>query len=378
MPVGIMLDEQMPQKSRCIRCNTCDGFPCLVRAKADAHVVCVMPALEHPNVELLTNAYVARLETSASGREVPKVIVEHKGEHVAYSADVVVSSCGAINSAALLLRSANDKHPNGLANSSDMVGRMKLGDEAIELSEYLAPQGRPIPVDSHSNDRWFQHIAIIVNDMDRAYTWLRQHKVQHASTGPQRLPDWNPNAGGIQAFYFKDPDWHALEILQFPDGKGDPKWHRKSDKLFLGIDHTAIVVADTDTSLKFYRGILGLRIAGTSENYGTEQEHLNNVFGARLRITSLHAAEGPGIEFLEYLAPRDGRPYPDDAKANDLLHWQTKLVTHNTEARAQRVGLGEYKLLSPGTVTISSNHLGFHKAITVRDPDGHVIQIVEK
>lgn len=184
--------------------------------------------------------------------------------------------------------------------------------------------------------------------------------------------------GGIQAFYFKDPDGHALEILQFPEGKGDPKWHRKSDKMFLGIDHTAIVVADTDTSLKFYRDLLGLQIAGTSENYGTEQEHLNNVFGARLRITSLHAAEGPGIEFLQYLTPRDGRPYPEDARANDLLHWQTKLLTHNTDAIAKRVGSGEYQLLSPGVVAISGNHLGFRKAITVRDPDGHVMQIVEK
>jgi len=270
------------------------------------------------------------------------------------------------------------EHLQGLFGLRMRVVRMKLGDEAIELTEYLAPQGRPIPADSRSHDRWFQHVALIVNDMDRAYAWLRQHKVQHASTGPQRLPDWNPNAGGIQAFYFKDPDGHALEILQFPEGKGDPKWHRKSDKMFLGIDHTAIVVADTDTSLKFYRDLLGLQIAGTSENYGTEQEHLNNVFGARLRITSLHAAEGPGIEFLEYLAPHDGRPYPEDARANDLLHWQTKLLTHNTEAMAKRVGSGEYKLLSPGAVAISRNHLGFRKAITVRDPDGHVMQIVEK
>jgi catechol 2,3-dioxygenase-like lactoylglutathione lyase family enzyme len=147
--------------------------------------------------------------------------------------------------------------------------------------------------------------------------------------------------------------------------------------MFLGIDHTAIVVADTDTSLKFYRDLLGLRIAGTSENYGSEQEHLNNVFGARLRITTLHAAEGPGIEFLEYLAPRDGRPYPADARANDLLHWQAKLLTHNTEAMVNRAR-GEYTLLSPRAVTISSNPLGFRKAITVRDPDGHVMQIVEK
>jgi len=123
MPVGIMLDEQNPRKSHCIRCNTCDGFPCLVQAKADAHVVCVEPALQHPNVEILTNAYVARLETSASGREVTQVVVERNGAQESYSANIIVSACGAINSAALLLRSANDKHPNGLANSSGLVGR---------------------------------------------------------------------------------------------------------------------------------------------------------------------------------------------------------------------------------------------------------------
>src|SRR4051812_26882331 len=161
------------------------------------------------------------------------------------------------------------------------VVRMRLGDEFIELTEYLAPKGRPVPVDSRSNDRWFQHVAIITSDMDKAYAWLRQNKVEHASTGPQRLPDWNKNAGGIQAFYFKDPDKHALEILEFPKGKGAEKWHSHTS-LFLGIDHTAIVVSNTDASLKFYRDTLGFQVVGTSENYGTEQEHLNNVFGARL------------------------------------------------------------------------------------------------
>ena len=97
---------------------------------------------------------------------------------------------------------------SGVFGSRARVVRMRLGDEAIELTEFLAPKGRPIPVDSRSNDGWFQHVAIIVSDMDRAYTWLRQHKVEHASTGPQRLPDWNRNAGGIEAFYFKDPDGH--------------------------------------------------------------------------------------------------------------------------------------------------------------------------
>src|ERR1051325_2227486 len=194
------------------------------------------------------------------------------------------------------------------------IVRMRLGDEFIELHEYLAPKGRPIPVDSLSYDRWFQHVAIIVSDMDRAYRVLRQNRVQHASTGPQRLPDWNKNAGGIEAFYFKDPDNHVLEILHFPEGKGNPKWHKPTDRLFLGIDHTAIVVSNTDESLKFYRDVLGFEIGGASENYGDEQEHLNNVFGARLRITSLHVASGPSIEFLEYLAPRDGRPAPPDTR----------------------------------------------------------------
>src|SRR5271165_6535032 len=184
----------------------------------------------------------------------------------------------------------NYEHLEGVFGLRMRIVRMRLGDEFIELTEYLAPKGRPIPVDSHSNDRWFQHIAIIVSDMDRAYGWLRQHRVEHASTGPQRLPEWNKNAAGIQAFYFRDPDGHPLEILAFPPDKGAAKWHAATDRLFLGIDHTAIVVSDTEASLRFYRDTLGMHIVGESENYGMEQEHLNNVFGARLRITSMRTA----------------------------------------------------------------------------------------
>ena len=258
------------------------------------------------------------------------------------------------------------------------VVRMRLGDEFIELTEYLAPKGRPVPVDSRSNDRWFQHIAIITSDMDKAYALLRQNKVEHASTGPQRLPDWNKNAGGIKAFYFRDPDRHWLEILQFPEGKGEAKWQRK-DRLFLGIDHTAIVVSNTEASLKFYRDVLRLRIAGTSENYGTEQEHLNNVFGARLRITGLRAGGGgPGIEFLEYLAPRDGRAYPADARANDVFHWQTMLVVNSADIFAQNLLMSSFRFVSPGAVTISNRQLGFSKGLLARDPDGHVMALVER
>jgi choline dehydrogenase-like flavoprotein len=127
VPLGIMLDEQDSRKSHCIRCNTCDGHPCLVNAKSDSQVVCVDPALEYENVSLITNAYVLRLETDASGREVSKVVVKRDGALEEYSGDIVVVSCGAVNSAALLLRSGNDKHPRGLANGSDTVGRHYMG-----------------------------------------------------------------------------------------------------------------------------------------------------------------------------------------------------------------------------------------------------------
>lgn len=127
VPIGIRLDEGNPRKSPCIRCSTCDGHPCLVNAKSDAQVLCVDPALEYENVTLLTNSCVSRLETSPSGREVTKVIVERNGAREEFTAGIVVVSCGAINSAALLLRSANGNHPNGLANGSGVVGRHYMG-----------------------------------------------------------------------------------------------------------------------------------------------------------------------------------------------------------------------------------------------------------
>jgi catechol 2,3-dioxygenase-like lactoylglutathione lyase family enzyme len=266
----------------------------------------------------------------------------------------------------------------GVFGARMRVVRLKLGGEFIELTDYLAPRGRPYPYDTRSNDRWFQHIAIIVSDMDRAYRWLREHKVEHASTGPQRLPDWNPNAGGIEAFYFRDPDGHFLEVLHFPPGKGDPKWHQRTDRLFLGIDHTAIVVWDTERSLGFYRDALGFSVAGGAENYGVEQEHLNNVFGARLRITSLKTQSGPAIEFLEYLAPRDGRPAPQDLKANDLAHWQIRLVAQKGSLTGVQPALSPWTWVSPGVISTPKAELGFTHGGLVRDPDGHALLMIEK
>jgi catechol 2,3-dioxygenase-like lactoylglutathione lyase family enzyme len=264
----------------------------------------------------------------------------------------------------------------GLFGVRMRVVKLQLGEEILELTEYLTPKGKPIPIDSRSHDLWFQHIAIVVNDMDKAYQHLRQHKVQHTSTAPQRIPDWNKAAAGIRAFYFKDPDGHNLEIIYFPPGKGNPKWQKPVDQLFLGIDHTAIVVSNTANSLRLYRDLLGLKIAGESMNYGIEQAHLNNVEGARLHISGLRTPTGVGIEFLEYLEPRDGRSRPANARSNDLLHWQTTLVVNDVKAIAQR--LKRSQIVSSNVVTIPKQTLGFKRGLLIRDLDGHVMRLVEK
>lgn len=267
----------------------------------------------------------------------------------------------------------------GVFGARVRVARMRLGGETLELTEFVVPKGRPVPFDARSNDRSFQHVAIVVSDMAKAYARLREAKTVHASTGPQKLPAWNPNAGGVEAFYFKDPDGHALEVIWFPDGKGDPKWRRprSGDPLFLGIDHTAIVVSDTDASLKLYRDVLGLRVAGASENWGDEQEHLNAVFGARLRITGLRAEAGPGVEFLEYLVPGDGRPYPESSRANDLWYWQTRLAIGDAAAAEKVLFSARARFVSTGARTLPDSRLGFTRALVVRDPDGHALELTE-
>jgi catechol 2,3-dioxygenase-like lactoylglutathione lyase family enzyme len=138
------------------------------------------------------------------------------------------------------------------------------------------------------------------------------------------------------------------------------------------------VVSSTQNSLKFYRDLLGMRLAGESMNNGTEQEHLNNVAGARLRISGLRASSGPGIEFLEYLSPRNGRPAPKDTRANDIWHWQTMLRTVDAEKTFRKFNRASGRAVSPGVAEISEADFGFTKGFLARDSDGHGLQIVEK
>ena len=265
----------------------------------------------------------------------------------------------------------------GIFGARIRTARLKLGKEVIELNEYLTPQGRPIPLDSRSNDLWFQHIAIVVSDMEKAYRHLRRHGARYVSTGPQRIPDWNKNAAGIKAFYFKDPDGHVLEIIYFPPGKGAPRWQKDKSKLFLGIDHTAIGVGSTQRSLGFYRNLLSLRVVGKSLNYGIEQARLNNIENAKVKISTLKALDGPGIEFLHYLKPGPGRPYPRDSKANDLWHWQSTLYVRPISFFWKKLKAKGARLLSPGVIQLNKSKRRYRKAFLARDPDGHGLLFAE-
>jgi len=259
------------------------------------------------------------------------------------------------------------------------VVRMQLGDEFIDLTDYITSGGRSIPENSMSNDLIFQHIAIVVSDMDKAYLQLRNRMVMHVSTAPQTIPASNKAAAGVKAFYFHDPDMHNLELIYFPKDKGQPKWQQQAPgKLFLGIDHTAIGVSNTDSSLHFYEGILGIMRKGDSWNMGTEQAHLNFVEGASLHITGLRAASGPGIEFLEYLKPGPGKPFPADTRSDDIWYWQTMLVVDDADKLYKQLGDAGYTMVSKQLVSLKTKSGKQWKAFIVHDRDGHAVLLVQE
>jgi catechol 2,3-dioxygenase-like lactoylglutathione lyase family enzyme len=256
------------------------------------------------------------------------------------------------------------------------VAKLQLGDEFIELTDYLTTGGRSIPEDAKSNDLFFQHIAIVVSDMDKAYQQVRKYNVEHVSTSPQTLPKSIPAAEGIKAFYFHDPDNHNLELIYFPIGKGQEKWQLTNGKIFLGIDHTAIGVSSTENSHKFYMDLLGIERKGDSWNKGIEQEHLNNVEAASLHITGYRAANGPGIEFLQYINPGPGKIYPKDSRADDIWHWQTTLIADDAEQLYNKLKSGGYIFISKELVQQQTGGI-LTKSFIVRDPDGHAVLIKE-
>ncbi|WP_309734393.1 VOC family protein, partial [Chamaesiphon sp. OTE_75_metabat_556] len=250
---------------------------------------------------------------------------------------------------------------------------LQLGAETLDLTEFLTDKGRSIPLNSRSNDVWFQHLAIVVSNMHRAYQHVRQHAIVQISPQPQTLPDWNPVAGGIEAFYCQDPDGHNLELIHFPPDKGDPKWQQPTTDLFLGIDHTAIVVTDTAASRVFYCDLLGLKLQQESENFGLEQAQLSGVAHPKVKITSLKASAGIGIELLEYLEPNDGRAIPTDTEANDGWCSQTTIVVADAIETVQQLRNARLPIFSD-VVSPGTNSLEVDRQFLICDPDGHKIR----
>ena len=255
---------------------------------------------------------------------------------------------------------------------------LQLGDERIELEQYLTPAGQTIPVDSRSNDLWFQHFAVVVSDMERAYEHVRQFPVQSISSAPQTIPESNKGAAGIKAYKFKDPDGHPLELLWFPSDKGKPKWQRPGGALFLGIDHSAIGISSTERSTAFYRDLIGLAVAGSGVNTGMTQEQLDNAFGAVVRITGLRPEldHSPGLEFLQYVTPSGGRPSPIDLRPNDLVLTRTVIEVDDLEALTVRLQSSGVTFISPEAVSVSG--ASWSKGLMVKDPDGHAVLLVQR
>jgi Glyoxalase/Bleomycin resistance protein/Dioxygenase superfamily len=190
----------------------------------------------------------------------------------------------------------------GVFNAHLRIAHLKLGDQIVELTSYVSPPtGRPIPVPSYSNDLWFEHMAIVVRDMDAAYKLLLDANVRQISAQPITIPESNPGAAGLKAINFHDPENHPLELIYFPPGKGDPSWHKPSNKLMLGIDHTAMTVESPEKSVAFYRSLLGFEVGGTTLNSGSTQEVLDNLFNDTCLVTAMMPPRAPPhIEFLNY------------------------------------------------------------------------------
>jgi catechol 2,3-dioxygenase-like lactoylglutathione lyase family enzyme len=263
-------------------------------------------------------------------------------------------------------------------NAVIRIVTLRLGDESIKLMQFLNLWSKLIPADSQSNDLWFQHLAIAVGDMDRAYAHLHSFLVESISDAPQTMPAKNLAAAGIRAFKFKDPDGHDLELIWYPVDKGQQKWHQKTDQLFLGIDHTAITIADTEQSLQFYHDLLGMEVEGDSLNQGETQARLDGLSEAKVRVTALRPAQsGLGIELLDYLIPEEKRPLPNRWKCSDIAHLHIEMVVQNIEETADRLSHNGVRFVSPHWVQFSGSFAPNRKGCLVKDPNGHALFLIE-
>ncbi|MFO1500523.1 MAG: VOC family protein [Verrucomicrobiota bacterium] len=262
----------------------------------------------------------------------------------------------------------------GLPRSETRSVELRLGEEHVTLTEHLTNKGLPIGRFAEQLITGFS-IAIVVRDMDAAYRHLREQGIRHVSTGPQTLPGWNQSAGGIRAFYFTPrPGRSCRNHLVSGRRKAIRSGSSLKDGMFLGIDHTAVKSVPIRGAVSVYRDRLGMRLAGAAEEtHGPEQEHLNQVFGARLRITALRAPRGPGIELLEYLAPPGGRARPVTTKASDLIFWHTDVRLDRFEAFVPTNWDG-LQLVSKAIACSTAQNYPT-PPVLILDPDGHALRL---
>lgn len=265
----------------------------------------------------------------------------------------------------------------GVAPTKIRVVTLQLGDEFIQLMQYLDIEEKPIPQDSQSNDLWFQHMAIAVSDMDRAYAHIQSFSIEPISLEPQTIPSDNEASAGVRAFKFKDLDRHNLELIWFPPDKGQSKWHQNSDRLFLGIDHSAIAVANTEQSVQFYCNLLGMQIESRSLNWHATQSRLDDLPEAKVRITDLRPTQGGlGIELLDYIAPANGRPMPSDWRSCDVARVQIELVVNDIQQAVDLLRQNGVRFVSSRLVQFTDSASPYYQGCLLEDPDGHAMLLI--
>ena len=254
----------------------------------------------------------------------------------------------------------------GVASARGTSVMMRLGEQSLELVAF-EPHGDPYPPHSDSEDLWFQHVAIVVSDIDAAYSRLCEYSLDPISEGgPQRLP---PASGSVVAYKFRDPGGHPLELIQFPSGTGDAAWQQKGI-VFLGIDHSAIDVADIERSVDFYTRTLGFSVASRSINSGPAQKRLDALQEDVVDVVALQPATAgpPHVELLGYRKPA-GHPIPPGTKANDVFADRLVLQVDNLPCLVDALRAENVAFVSPGVVALPH---GQHAAL-VRDPSGHLL-----
>jgi catechol 2,3-dioxygenase-like lactoylglutathione lyase family enzyme len=249
---------------------------------------------------------------------------------------------------------------------------LRLGRQPIELLEFTDSAGRSYPADSTSTDLWFQHLAIVVDDMADAHRRIRDSPrfTPISRAGPVRLP---ARSGGVSAFKFRDPDGHPLELLAFPPGQARPEWRDAAGRCFLGVDHTAIGVTDSAATTRFFTTVFGFRVGARSENQGPEQADLDDVADVHVSVTQLGPDRpAPRLELLEYHVG-SRRPIPRDTTSTDIAATHSVIQVVSLDATAAALAARGTPLAPGDRMTLN----GGVRAALVSGPDGHRFLVEE-